>query len=108
MKVEEFVGTLLEALSHLEAVKHVTVQNESLVVNGRASLDDRKFLAFYYNAITETIAFALIEGKKRIWGLDFDNIRGWHIHPKNAPETHVDIEPQSVSEIIQKFREALD
>lgn len=54
------------------------------------------------------MAFALIEGKKRIWGIDSDSIRGWHIRPKNAPETHVDIEPQSVSEIIQKLREALD
>ena len=108
MDVEQFVSTLLEELSHLKAVEHVTAQNEGLVVNGRAFLDDGKFLAFYHNAVTETMAFALIEGKKRIWGIDSDSIRGWHIHPKNAPETHVDIEPQSVSEIIQKLREALD
>jgi hypothetical protein len=65
------------------------------------------FLSFYYNQVTGTEAFALIEGARRIWGIDYDNIRGWHLHPAEAPDQHVAIEPQSVPAIIQWLGQAL-
>lgn len=59
------------------------------------------FLEVYYNELTETIAFALIEEQRRIWGIDRDNIRDWHIHPLDNPAKHTNIKPLSVFEIIE-------
>ncbi len=77
-------GRGLRALATVEAVDHVALQSEGPIVSGRAYLVwavDR-FLEFYFNEKTGTMAFALIEEQRRIWGIDRDNIRGWHLHPR--------------------------
>ena len=58
----------------------------------------------YYNDLTETIAFALIKNEKRIWGIDKDNIRGWHIHPLNNPEQHDSIQSLTIFDIIDLLK----
>ena len=66
------------------------------------------FLNVYYNEVTETIAFALIENEKRIWGIDKDRIRDWHIHPLNDPEQHESIQPLTICCIIEKLKGVLE
>ena len=65
------------------------------------------FLEFYFNEQTGTIAFALIRDQGKIWGIDRDNIRGWHLHPLENPMGHVGIEKLSVSEIVERLRAVL-
>jgi hypothetical protein len=77
------------------------------VVSGRAHVRGGTFPSFYYNSETGTQAFALVKGSRRVWGVDYDNIRGWHMHPAAEPEQHVPISPQSVPEIIRQFGHAL-
>ncbi len=36
----------------------------------------RGFLQVYFNELTGTVAFALIEQGKRVWGVDYDKGRG--------------------------------
>lgn len=47
--------------------------------------------------------FALIEKDKRIWGIDFDNIRGWHLHPLRDFKTHYMIAEKSIEDIINEL-----
>ncbi|MDP3030401.1 MAG: hypothetical protein Q8O04_13125 [Deltaproteobacteria bacterium] len=101
MDVKSFLVELLSALAKLDFVKDVGLKAEGLILSGRVRLQKSMFLEVYYNAVTETVAFALIEEQRRIWGIDRDNIRDWHIHPLDDPTKHTGIEPLSVSEIIE-------
>ncbi len=103
--VEEFASELLRARATVEAVDHVALHSEGPIVNGRAylTLGADQFLEFYFNEKTGTMAFALIEGQRRIWGIDRDNIRGWHLHPLENPAEQVEIKTLSVSRIIARL-----
>lgn len=104
MDVSQFLVSLLHALSTLDFVKKVDFQTEVFVLKGRVILEKNRFLQVYFNEITKTIAFALIEDDKRIWGIDFDNTRGWHLHPLGNSEEHHEINSMTIEEIIDTFK----
>ena len=108
MDVKRFVDELLPALSATGLFERITLQTEGPIANGFAySRNQNLFLRFYFNEITGTIAFALIDSQQRIWGIDYDNRRGWHLHPVERPANHVPIEPLAVSEIVAHLRQVL-
>jgi hypothetical protein len=46
------------------------------------------FISIFYNVTSGKTAFALLEGDRRIYGVD--NARmGWHKHPFNDPRQHI-------------------
>jgi len=53
----------------------------------RAHFADASFADAFYNEATGKTAFALIKDERRIFGAD--NKGGWHWHPFDAPETHI-------------------
>ncbi|WP_251964099.1 hypothetical protein [Salinibacter ruber] len=53
-----------------------------------------------------TTAFALIEDEQRIWGVDYDDLRGWHVYPVDDPDQHRDIDPMTPSEIVEALVDA--
>jgi hypothetical protein len=61
MDVKSFLVELLSALAKLDFVKDVGLKAEGLILSGRVMLQNSMFLEVYYNAVTETVAFALIE-----------------------------------------------
>jgi replicative DNA helicase len=61
-------------------VQSVDVETEAIVVRGRVLLERNRFLQVCFNEETGTTAFALIEDQQRIWGVDYDDLRGGHIH----------------------------
>lgn len=101
MDVSQFLLLLLKCLSELEFVEKVDVVTEVFILKCRAILKNNRFLQVYFNELTGTIAFALIEKDKRIWGIDCDNMRGWRLHPIENPETHQNIEKTTVDEVIK-------
>lgn len=103
MDINQFLLSLLHALSNIDFVEKIDFQTEVFVLNGRVILKKNRFLQVYFNELTGTIAFALIEDEKRLWGIDFDNIRGWHLHPLENPESHSNINPMTVEEIINSL-----
>ena len=107
MEVRAFTEELLKALAGVAEVERVALQAEGPVISGRAYLPGEAFLSFYYNEGTGTMAFALIRGQSRMWGIDCDAVRGWHLHPLEAPECHVEIPPLSVSDVIRRLAEVL-
>jgi len=107
MEVKAFADELLRALAEAEFFDRVALRTEGPIAEGYARVHEGLFLRFYFNATTSTIAFALIKEQQRIWGIDYDNRRGWHLHPADNPTDHVGIEPLSVSEIVARLRNAL-
>lgn len=105
MEVSQFLLLLLKGLSELDFVEKVDVDTEVFILKGRAILKENRFLQIYFNELTGTIAFALIERDKRIWGIDYDNMRGWHLHPLKNPETHQSIEKKTIDEVVRLLSE---
>ena len=104
MEVVTFVSELLNGLASLETVQDVTSQAEGPTVRGRAYFAGGLFLAFYYNRITGTRAFALVRDEQRIWGIDYDNLRGWHEHPLEQPESHILLQAQTIPSSLSAYR----
>ena len=109
MDVNSFVDNLLTALTNTELFGQISFQAEGPIISGYVYLSQSNeiFLRVYFNETTDTIAFALIENKQRIWGIDRDNRRGWHLHPIDNPTQHVSISPLSVSDIIAHLQQVL-
>ncbi len=107
MDVVTFVSELLNGLASLETVQDVTSHAEGPTVRGRARFGEDLFLAFYYNQATGTQAFALVRNELRLWGIDYDNLRGWHEHPWGQPEQHIILESQTISSIIRHLQDAI-
>ena len=109
MDVKGFVDELLDALAVTERFSRILVQAEGPIVGGYAYVqeDEDLFLRIYFNEATGTIAFALIEQQQRIWGIDFDNRRKWHLHPVGNPMDHVQIDRISVSDIVFRLEDVL-
>jgi hypothetical protein len=102
MDSHQFASELWQSLTDIALFNQVAMHSEGPIVEGRAFLEDAAglFLRFYYNSQTGTLAFALIENEQRIWGIDYDNRRGWHLHPVDDPTAHQAISSMSVGEII--------
>lgn len=100
MDISRFLILVLEGLSRLDFVEKVDIQTEVFILKGRIILKKFRYLHIYFNELTGTTAFALVENDKRIWGIDYDNMRGWHVHPLKHPETHNEITSKTVQEII--------
>ena len=99
MDINSFLNELLHELSQLDFIDRVDFHLEIITIKGRVFLKkELYFLEIYYNEQTGTTAFALIENRKRIWGIDYDNIRKWHEHPVENPLTHEPISEKSISE----------
>jgi hypothetical protein len=105
MDVSQFLLSLLNSLSGLEFVEKVDFTTEVFILKGRACLKAKRYLQVYFNEHTGTTAFALIEKGKRIWGIDFDNMRGWHLHPFGESESHRTIREKDVQDIVKELSE---
>lgn len=100
MDINSFLISLFQTLSKHNFVKNVEIKREAFVVKGRIILINDRFVHVYFNELTKTMAFALIADGNRIWGIDFDNLRGWHKHPFENPLSHINIAERSIEEII--------
>ncbi len=106
MDVETFVSSLLDALADRPFVQSVDVETEAIVVRGRVLLERNRFLQVCFNEETGTTAFALIEDEQRIGGVDYDDLRGWHVHSVDSPDQHRDIDPMTPEEVVEALADA--
>ncbi len=74
MDINQFLTSLLYSLSFLDFVEKVDFHSEVFILKGKLFLKKNRFVQVYFNELTGTTAFALIENEKRIWGIDFDNL----------------------------------
>lgn len=52
----------------------------------RINLDRDLFIEIRYNRNNQRSSYVLVENGKRVAG--FDNLGGWHMHPKENPHAH--------------------
>ncbi len=105
MDLKTFLEELFSALANTDFVEDIDIKSEGIILSGRVSLQKNIFLNIYYNQLTGTIAFALIKKAERIWGIDKDNLRGWHLHPLGNASAHEPVEPLSIREIVKQIKE---
>lgn len=105
MDVAGFIKDLESELSRIPyviSIESIPVSNHSSIKRN-ICLKHRYRLNIFFNEISMTISFSLIEKNKRIWGLDKDYKHGWHIHPLDNIQVHESIEQKSVKQIIKIF-----
>lgn len=107
MDVDTFVQELVAALQELHPVREDQLFKDDPIAAGRIVLGTDLFLNVFYNAENNKIAFGLIHHQQRIWGIDRDNIRDWHLHPLFDTTSHESIPPQSIFDIIAKLTRVL-
>jgi hypothetical protein len=81
MDVKTFADQVLSVLADTGLFDRVDLQTEGPIAKGYAFgyvkesdlIGENLLLRFYFNEVTGTIAFALIEKEQRIWGIDYDN-----------------------------------
>ena len=105
MELKAFLAELVTSLARLDFVASLELRTEVFTVKGRVHLTQRGFLEVYFNERTQTVAVAWIEAERRRWGIDRDNLRGWHRHPLENPEDHQAISTMSIHEIIKELGE---
>jgi len=108
MDVATFLSSLLDALADRPFVQSVDLETEAIVVKGRVLLDQDRFLEVYFNEQTGTTAFALIEDDQRIWGVDYDELRGWHVHPFGHPDQHEDVASMTPEDVVERLATVWD
>lgn len=108
MDVATFLSSLLDALAGRSFVRSVDLHTEAVIVKGRVLLDKDRFLQVYFNEQTGTTAFALVEEDQRIWGVDYDALRGWHVHPVDCPERHQQTEAMTPRAVVEALAVAWD
>lgn len=105
MQLKAVLAELVAHLTRLDFVVSLDLHTEAFTVKGRVSLQQRGFLEVYFNEQTQTLAVAWIEEERRKWGIDRDNLRGWHRHPVENPEDHQAIPTMSIQEIVEELHE---
>ncbi|MBI3957558.1 MAG: hypothetical protein HY328_02025 [Chloroflexi bacterium] len=88
MTAEEFESAirtvaLASPICHIPSVR----RSSASAVNLRIQLTNGDFIDIFYNEVSDTTAYALISGNRRIYGAD--NTGGWHFHPFGTPEVHI-------------------
>lgn len=85
-------------------VKYLLKTSRSLQAN--LSINKDTFIAVRYNSRNGRKDFALIHQGQRVLG--YDNLKTWHIHPFNAPDTHLPCNEPLMEQIFKEMRAICD
>ena len=108
MTNQEFLQEVMEFFSSLDYILLIEeIQNDPTRLKIKAKLKKEYFLEARMNQKSNTISFCLLKDGDRIWGLDYDILRDWHIHPLNNPESHLKISPKTLKEILELFHSVM-
>jgi hypothetical protein len=72
----------------------------------RLVLDVELFIDIYFNSESLRLDFTLIMGSRRVFG--YDNLKGWHYHPVDNPDLHVNREQPTLRRIMKETTEAVN
>ena len=96
----DFTRRLIEIASREKRIKTISLNVlDSVVVKARFKLNS-KFIDVFYNSQTGTTAYSLIDDGKRVFGAD--NTGGWHVHPKDKPDSHKKCKPVTFEDFLKK------
>ncbi len=102
MELAKFEANLRASIESISDVRDLVVSKRTPVSLKASIILEREFsIAVFCNASFAIQSFSLIHQNKRVFGIDCDNRIGWHIHPKDNPDSHVLTEERSLSDIIE-------
>lgn len=103
MNAFDFSKQVIETSSHYDFISEIEILLlDEPVVKIRAIIHGSLFIDIFYNAETGKYSFALIRNNDRIFGAD--NLRFWHIHPFEDPESHIETAPVSLSGFLEMLK----
>lgn len=98
--IEEFLLELDRVSTELFTGAEINIIYERIdKASVRIILNPRLFIDIYVNTDTDRYDFSLIKGNKRIFG--YDNLGGWHCHPVNNPERHVECKEPTLKKVFE-------
>ena len=101
LTTSQLLHELRRACDHSALVSHIEeriVDADILSVRVYLTVANT-FISAFYNVTTEKIAFALVGGNQRLYGVDNAKM-GWHRHPFDDPTQHVPCAPVSFEEFL--------
>lgn len=102
MDLEEFVRDILNQASSSDIIKSSEVKIEAPIVKVRLIIDNSQFVDVFRNFNTSTISFSLIEDKERVYSVDKDSVRDWHVHPFGSPDQHKEADKTTFEEFLNQ------
>jgi hypothetical protein len=103
MAVADFKKSLLAAIAaHFPTASTEILQKRTTILQARVSIDDKTFIAIYFNSLTGKKSYSLIFLEQRVMG--YDNYKFWHYHPFDKPEEHIPCEEPDVGDMMAEMK----
>lgn len=104
MGYRKIVELLSDIFSQLTRIKPKSVEAfiEGPILKYKLVVAGETFIQIYFNEETGTTAFTLVSHGKRIFGIDYDAMRGWHKHPLENPSKHITHRQTCLSEFLDE------
>lgn len=84
----ELLAEAKEALDKIWFIQSIEeVEHTDITLSLRLHIRPGLFVQIFYGERTGSLYFALIEGNRRVFGIDRQH-EHWHLHPFGATETH--------------------
>jgi len=103
--ISTFLKDVLDACEKSRIVSEIKTQVfDNVVLKVRIFLKKKNvFIDVFFNSDTDRIAYALIMNNKRIFGAD--NTGGWHVHPIDNPQEHINREEMSFVNFLKEVED---
>lgn len=80
-------------------------EKRGIVLEGKISISEDKFIHIYVNRLTGKKSYGLIFQGKRIFG--YDNYKYWHCHPYNNPNQHLTCDEPLIERFFEEVKSIL-
>ena len=101
MTTRQLLYELQQACNRSPLVSHIEERMVDVdILSVRVHLTvTHTFINVFYNVTTDKVAFALVEGGYRLYGVDNAKV-GWHKHPFHDPDQHLPCAPVRFEEFL--------
>ena len=96
--VDELATDIYSTIRADDFIQGVRVDIEGPILKSRLFIETDVFIDVFFNSMTGTISYTVVKNRSRIFGIDMDNIRGWHEHSLEHPDTHAPCKPVTFKE----------
>ena len=83
----------------------IVLQELPFYLKARILITEEEFIEIRINTRSNRRSYAFIKKERRIAG--FDNLGGWHYHPRANPEDHISISSPSFKKVFTYFKKCL-
>lgn len=107
MTTSEFKQKVSSEIKSLPYIEKIEIIESNGIVSGKVTLKINCFIRIFYNQKTIKISFSIILKGERIWAIDRDNRKGWHLHPFKNVKKHEPLNNPEIKEIIAEIKKVI-